>query len=183
LLHQRIVLIGTEIDDAVANRVTSQLLLLSAEDPGAEISLYINSPGGSISAGLAVYDTMRLLPNAVSTVAVGFAGSMGQFLLTAGTQGKRYALPHARIMMHQPAGGIGGTTSDVVIQAENIRYVKDVMTRLQSEHTGQPVETVAADSERDRWFTAEQALAYGMIDKIVDQVNDVRPGGKRRAGL
>ncbi|WP_275006669.1 ClpP family protease [Promicromonospora iranensis] len=183
LLHQRIVLIGTEIDDAVANRVTSQLLLLSAEDPGAEISLYINSPGGSISAGLAVYDTMRLLPNAVSTVAVGFAGSMGQFLLTAGTKGKRYALPHARIMMHQPAGGISGTTSDVVIQAENIRYVKDVMTRLQSEHTGQPVETVAADSERDRWFTAEQALAYGMIDKIVDQVNDVRPGGKRRAGL
>jgi ATP-dependent Clp protease protease subunit len=183
LLHQRIVLIGTEIDDAAANRVTSQLLLLSAEDSGAEISLYINSPGGSISAGLAVYDTMKLLPNDVSTVAVGFAGSMGQFLLAAGTKGKRYALPHARIMMHQPAGGIGGTTSDVVIQAENIRHVKDVMTRLQSEHTGQPVETVAADSERDRWFTAEQALAYGMIDKIVDQVNDVRPGGKRRAGL
>lgn len=183
LLHQRIVLIGTEIDDAVANRVTSQLLLLSAEDSGADISIYINSPGGSISAGLAVYDTMRLLPNAVSTVAVGFAGSMGQFLLAAGTPGKRYALPHARIMMHQPSGGVGGTTTDVVIQAENIRHVKDLMTRLQSEHTGQPVDTVAADSERDRWFTAEQALAYGMVDKIVDQVNDVRPGGKRRAGL
>lgn len=183
LLHQRIVLIGTEIDDAVANRVTSQLLLLAAEDSGADISLYINSPGGSINAGLAVYDTMRLLPNAVSTVAVGFAGSMGQFLLAAGTRGKRYALPHARIMMHQPAGGAGGTTSDVVIQAENIRHVKDVLTRLQSEHTGQPVETVAADSERDRWFTAEQALAYGMIDKVVDRVNDVRPGGRRRAGL
>lgn len=183
LLHQRIVLIGSEIDDAVANRVTSQLLLLSAEDSGAEISLYINSPGGSISAGLAVYDTMKLLPNAVSTVAVGFAGSMGQFLLAAGTKGKRYALPHARIMMHQPAGGLGGTTSDAVIQAENIRHVKDVVTRLQSEHTGQPVETVAADSERDRWFTAEQALAYGMIDKIIDQVDDVRPGRKRHAGL
>lgn len=183
LMHQRIVLIGSEIDDGVANRVTSQLLLLSAEDPGADISLYINSPGGSISAGLAVYDTMKLLPNTVSTVAVGFAGSMGQFLLTAGTPGRRYALPHARIMMHQPAGGVGGTASDVVIQAENIAHVKDVMTRLQSEHTGQSVETVTADSERDRWFTAQQALAYGMIDKIVDQVNDVRPVGKRRAGL
>jgi ATP-dependent Clp protease protease subunit len=183
LLHQRMVLIGTEIDDAVANRVTSQLLLLSAEDSGAEISLYINSPGGSISAGLAVYDTMRLLPNAVSTVAVGFAGSIGQFLLAAGTKGKRYALPHARIMMHQPTSEVGGTTSDVVVQAENIRHLKDVMTRLQSEHTGQPVETVAADAERDRWFTAEQALAYGMIDKIVDRVDDVRPGGRRRAGL
>jgi ATP-dependent Clp protease, protease subunit len=183
LLHQRIVLIGTEIDGAVANRVTSQLLLLSAEDSGADISLYINSPGGSVGAGLAVYDTMKVLPNAVSTVAVGFAGSVGQFLLAAGTKGKRYALPHARIMMHQPAGEAGGTTSDVVIQAENIRHLKDLVTRLQSEHTGQPVETVAADSERDRWFTAEQALAYGMIDKIVDRVTDVRPGGKRRAGL
>ncbi|MFD7309116.1 ClpP family protease [Promicromonospora sp. NPDC059942] len=183
LLHQRIVLIGSEIDDAVANRVTSQLLLLSAEDPAADISLYLNSPGGSMSAGLAVHDTMKLLPNAVSTVAVGFAGGMGQFLLAAGTAGKRYALPHARIMMHQPAGGAGGTTTDVVVQAENIRHVKDVVTRLQAEHTGQPVETVAADSERDRWFTAEQALAYGMIDKVVDRVHDVRPGGKRRAGL
>ncbi|MGI5188108.1 ClpP family protease [Promicromonospora sp. CA-289599] len=183
LLHQRMVLIGTEIDDAVANRVTSQLLLLSAEDSSAEISLYINSPGGSISAGLAVHDTMRLLPNAVSTVAVGFAGGIGQFLLAAGTKGKRYALPHARIMMHQPAGEASGTTGDVVVQAENVRYLEDVMTRLQSEHTGQPVETVAADADRDRWFTAEQALAYGMIDRIVDQVDDVRPGGRRRAGL
>ncbi|WP_423463139.1 ClpP family protease [Promicromonospora sp. MS192] len=183
LLHQRIVLIGSEIDDAVANRVTAQLLLLSSEDQAADISVYINSPGGSIGAGLAVYDTMKLLPNAVSTVAVGFTGSMGQFLLASGTHGKRYALPHARIMMHQPAGGVGGTTSDVVVQAENIRHVKDVVTRLQAEHTGQTVETIAADSERDRWFTAEQALAYGMIDRIVDQVHDVRPGGKRRAGL
>jgi ATP-dependent Clp protease protease subunit len=183
LLHQRIVLIGAEIDDAVANRVTSQLLLLSAEDSSADVSIYINSPGGSISAALTVYDTMKLLPNAVSTVAVGFAGSMGQFLLAAGTKGKRYALPHARIMMHQPSGGVSGTTTDVVIQAEHIRHVKNLMIRLQSEHTGQPVDTVAADSEHDRWFTAEQALAYGMIDKIVDQVNDVRPGGKRRAGL
>ena len=183
LLHQRIVLIGSEIDDAVANRVTSQLLLLSAEDSAADVSLYINSPGGSISAGLAVYDTMRLLPNAVSTFAIGFAGSVGQFLLAAGTKGKRYALPHARIMMHQPAGEASGTTSDVVVQAEHLRHLKELVTRLQSEHTGQSVEAIAADSERDRWFTAEQALAYGMIDKIVDQVNDVRPGGQRRAGL
>jgi ATP-dependent Clp protease protease subunit len=183
LLHQRIVLIGSEIDDAVANRVTSQLLLLSAEDSAADVSLYINSPGGSISAGLAVYDTMRLLPNAVSTFAIGFTGSVGQFLLAAGTKGKRFALPHARIMMHQPAGEASGTTSDVVVQAEHLRHLKELVTRLQSEHTGQSVEAIAADSERDRWFTAEQALAYGMIDKIVDQVNDVRPGGKRRAGL
>lgn len=183
LLHQRIVLVGSEVDDAVAGRVTSQLLLLSAEDSAADISLYVSAPGGSVSAGLAVYDTMRLLPNAVSTVAVGFVGGVGQFLLASGTRGKRYALPHARIMMHQPAGGAGGTTSDVVVQAENIRHVKDVVTRLQAEHTGQTVETIAADSERDRWFTAEQALAYGMIDKIVDRVDDVRPGGRRRAGL
>lgn len=183
LLHQRIVLIGSAIDDVVAHRVTSQLLLLSAEDPAGDISLYVNSPGGSISAGLAVYDTMQFVPNAVSTVAVGFAGSTGQFLLAAGTRGKRYTLPHARVMMHQPAGGVGGTTSDVVTQAEHLRHVKDLMLRLQSEHTGQPVEAIAADSERDRWFTAEQALAYGMIDKIVDQESDVRSGGKRRAGL
>ncbi|MCP2264492.1 ATP-dependent Clp protease proteolytic subunit [Promicromonospora thailandica] len=183
LLHQRIVLIGSEIDDAVAHRVTSQLLLLASEDPAADISLYLNSPGGPVGAGLAVYDTLRLLPNAVSTVAVGFAGSTAQLLLAAGTRGKRYALPHARIMMHQPAGGVGGTTSDVVVQAEHVRHVKEVVTRLQAEHTGQSVETIAADSERDRWFTAEQALAYGMIDRVVDRVDDVRPGGKRRAGL
>jgi len=183
LLHQRIVLIGGEIDDAVANRVTSQLLLLAAEDAAADISLYLNSPGGSTSAGLAVHDTMKLVPNAVSTVAAGFAGGTAQFLLAAGAPGKRYALPHARIMMHQSAGGAGGTTTDVVVQAENIRHVNDVVTRLQAEHTGQTVEAVAADSERDRWFTAEQALAYGMIDRVVDHLDDVRPGGKRRAGL
>ncbi|HEV6953857.1 MAG TPA: ATP-dependent Clp protease proteolytic subunit [Promicromonospora sp.] len=183
LLHQRIVLVGTEIDDVVASRVTSQLLLLSAEDAAADISLYLNSPGGPVGAGLAVLDTMRLLPNDVSTVAVGFTGSTAQLLLTAGTRGKRHALPHARIMMHQPSGGVGGTTSDVAIQAEHVRYVKDLVTRLQAEQTGQPVETVAADSAHDRWFTAEQALAYGMIDRIVDRVDDVRPGGTRRAGL
>ncbi|MFI8525434.1 ClpP family protease [Promicromonospora sukumoe] len=183
LLHQRIVLVGSEIDDAVAHRVTSQLLLLAAEDPAADISLYLNSPGGPTSAGLVVHDTMRLLPNAVSTVAIGFVGGTAQLLLAAGTAGKRYALPHARIMMHQPAGGAGGTTTDVVVQAENIRHIEDVVTRLQSEHTGQRVETIAADAGRDRWFTAEQAVDYGIVDRIVDRVDDVRPGGKRRAGL
>lgn len=183
LLHQRIVVLGSELDDAVANRITAQLLLLSAEDPKADIALWINSPGGSVSAGLAVHDTMRLLPNDVSTVAFGLAASMGQFLLTSGTGGKRYALPHTRVMMHQPSGGIGGTALDVAIQAENLRHAKRVVAELIAEHTGQPVETVVEDADHDRWFTAEQALAYGMIDRIVDQVDDVRPTAGRRAGL
>src|SRR5690606_23122806 len=140
LLHQRIVLVGAEIDDVVASRVTAQLLLLSAEDTSADISLYLNSPGGSIEAGLAVLDTMRLVTNAVSTVAVGFAGGTAQFVLTAGPRGTRSALPHARVVLHQPPGGVGGATSDVVVQAEHVRHLKDVMTRLQAEHTGQSVE-------------------------------------------
>ncbi|MCF4120026.1 ATP-dependent Clp protease proteolytic subunit [Antribacter sp. KLBMP9083] len=183
LLHQRIVVLGSELDDVVANRITAQLLLLSAEDPKADIALWINSPGGSVSAGLAVHDTMRLLPNDVSTVAFGLAASMGQFLLTSGTRGKRYALPHTRVMMHQPSGGIGGTALDVAIQAENLRHAKRVVSELLAEHTGQPVETVVEDADHDRWFTAEQALAYGMIDRIVDHVDDVRPTAGRRAGL
>lgn len=183
LLHQRIVVLGSELDDAVANRITAQLLLLSAEDPKADIALWINSPGGSVSAGLAVHDTMRLLPNDVSTVAFGLAASMGQFLLTSGTHGKRYALPHTRVMMHQPSGGVGGTALDVAIQAENLRHAKRVVAELIAEHTDQPVETVVEDADHDRWFTAEQALAYGMIDRIVDQVDDVRPTAGRRAGL
>ncbi|WP_460756132.1 ClpP family protease [Myceligenerans cantabricum] len=184
LLHQRIVMIGHEIDDALANRVTAQLLLLSAEDQDADIALYINSPGGSISPGMGVYDTMRLLPNDVATVALGFTGSMAQVLLTAGTAGKRYALPHARIMMRQPLGGIGGTVSDITTQAENLQHTKDVVTRILADHTGQPPETIAADSDRDRWFTAEQAQAYGIVDTVVEQLPDVRPSGHgRRAGL
>ncbi|WP_460704614.1 ClpP family protease [Myceligenerans halotolerans] len=184
LLHQRIVVIGHEIDDALANRVTAQLLLLSAEDQDADIALYINSPGGSITAGMGVYDTMQLLPNDVATVALGFAGSMAQLLLTAGAAGKRYALPHARIMMHQPLGGIGGTVSDIATQAENLKHTKQVVTRILADHTGQSPETIAADSDRDRWFTAEQAQAYGIVDKVVNRVGDVRPAGHgRRAGL
>ncbi|MCK9794888.1 ATP-dependent Clp protease proteolytic subunit [Isoptericola sp. 4D.3] len=184
LLHQRIVVIGTEIDDAVANRVVAQLLLLSAEDPRSDVALYVNSPGGSVSAGLGIYDTMRLLPNDVVTVGFGFAASMGQFLLATGTKGKRYALPHTRVMMHQPSAGIGGTAVDIAIQAENLEHTKRVMHELIAQHTGRTVEQIAADSDRDRWFTAAEALEYGMVDRIVETVDDVRPtAAGRKAGL
>jgi ATP-dependent Clp protease, protease subunit len=184
LLHQRIVVLGQEVDDPIANRICAQLLLLSAEDQRRDISLYINSPGGSVSAGLAIYDTMRLIPNDVSTLAMGIAASMGQFLLSAGTPGKRYALPHARILMHQGSAGIGGTAVDVQIQAENLEYTKALMNRLIAEHTGQDLETIARDADRDRWFTAEQALEYGFVDQILQSVADVRPAADRqRIGL
>ncbi|NYI03473.1 ClpP family protease [Allostreptomyces psammosilenae] len=180
LLSQRIVFLGTQVDEVSANRVCAQLLLLSAEDPRTDISLYINSPGGSVSAGLAIYDTMRLIPNDVSTLAMGFAASMGQFLLTVGTAGKRYALPNARIMMHQPSAGIGGTAADIAIQAENLHFTKQAIERITAQHTGQSEETIARDSDRDRWFTAEQAKEYGMIDRVVESLADVRPAGSRR---
>jgi ATP-dependent Clp protease protease subunit len=184
LLHQRIIVLGTEVDDQVANRLCGQLLLLSAEDPRSVISLYINSPGGSVSAGLAIYDTMRLIPNDVSTLAMGLAGSMGQFLLSAGTPGKRFSLPHAQILMHQGSAGFGGTAADVEIYAEQLERVGTTLLRLISEHTGQPMETVERDSRRDRWFTAEEALAYGLIDHILDSVDDVRPAiAQRPLGL
>ena len=180
LLHQRIVVLGTAVDDAVANRVCAQLLLLSAEDPHTDIALYINSPGGSVSAGLAIYDTIQLVPNDVSTLAMGFAASMGQFLLCTGTAGKRYSLPHARIMMHQPSAGIGGTAVDIAIQAQNLEYTKGLMHRLTAEHTGQTTETVTADSDRDRWFTAEQARDYGIIDDVVGSFAALAPFGAGR---
>ncbi|GHJ35267.1 ClpP family protease [Streptomyces sp. TS71-3] len=180
LLAQRIVFLGTQVDEVSANRVCAQMLLLSAEDPRNDISLFINSPGGSVHAGLAIYDTMQLIPNDVATLAMGFAASMGQFLLTVGTRGKRYALPHARIMMHQPSGGIGGTTADIAIQAENLEFTKKTIERLSAKHTGQSEETIARDGDRDRWFTAEQAKEYGMVDHVVDKLDDVRPGGSRR---
>jgi ATP-dependent Clp protease protease subunit len=175
LLHQRIIVLGTEVDDPVANRLCGQLLLLSAEDPRSVISLYINSPGGSVSAGLAIYDTMRLIPNDVSTLAMGLAGSMGQFLLSAGTPGKRFSLPHAQILMHQGSAGFGGTAADVEIYAGQLERVGATLLRLTAEHTGQPMETVERDSRRDRWFTAQEALEYGLIDHILDSVDDVRP--------
>ena len=183
LLYQRIVVLGQEVDDAVANRICAQLLLLSAEDPRRDISLYINSPGGSVSAGLAIMDTMRLIPNDVSTLAMGLAASMGQFLLSAGTRGKRHALPRARVLMHQGSAGIGGTAVDIEIQAQNLEHVRDTMLSLIAEHTGQPLATIQSDSLRDRWFTAEEARSYGLIDHVVTSLDDVRPGERSLTGL
>ncbi|MGW0841612.1 ATP-dependent Clp protease proteolytic subunit [Streptomyces sp. NPDC002787] len=180
LLAQRIVFLGTQVDEVSANRVCAQLLLLSAEDSRTDISLYINSPGGAVTAGLAIYDTMRLIPNDVSTLAMGFAASMGQFLLSVGAPGKRFALPNARIMMHQPSAGIGGTTADIEIQAENLDFIKKAIERITAEHTGQSEETISRDGDRDRWFTAEQAREYGMVDRVVESLDDVRPASSRR---
>jgi ATP-dependent Clp protease, protease subunit len=184
LLYHRIVVLGTEVDDKVANRICAQMLLLSAENPRADISLYINSPGGSVTAGLAIYDTMQLIPNDVITMAMGLAGSMGQFLLCAGTAGKRYALPHAQVLMHQGSAGFGGVAADVEIYAEQLARTGATMTRLISKHTGQSVQTVENDSLRDRWFSAEEARDYGLIDHIVERLDDVRPAAdNRKAGL
>src|SRR5215467_13030772 len=175
LLYHRIIVLGSEVDDKVANRICAQLLLLSADDPRADISLYINSPGGSVSAGLAIYDTMRLIPNDVSTLALGLAGSMAQFLLCAGSPGKRFSLPHAQILMHQGSAGFGGTAADVEIYAAQLERTSELMLRLISEHTGQTVDRVRTDSMRDRWFSPTEALEYGMVDHIVSSVEDVRP--------
>ncbi|MEI7779010.1 MAG: ATP-dependent Clp protease proteolytic subunit [Actinomycetes bacterium] len=173
LLRERIIFLGSQVEDSMANAICAQMLLLSAEDPNSDISIYINSPGGSVSAGMAIYDTMQYVRNDVATFAMGLAASMGQFLLSAGTAGKRYALPHARIMMHQPSGGIGGTASDVRIQAEQMLYTKKKMAELIASHTGQTIETIEHDSDRDRWFTADEALEYGFVDHVVRSARDV----------
>jgi ATP-dependent Clp protease, protease subunit len=173
LMHQRILVLGEPVDDPIANRLCAELLLLSSEDPHRDISLYINSPGGSVSAGLAIYDTMRLIPNDVTTLALGLAASMGQFLLSAGTPGKRYALPHSRVLMHQGSAGLGGTAIDIEIQAENLEHTKRVLMGLIAEHTGQAVERVEKDALRDRWFTAEEAKEYGFVDEILTDVRTV----------
>ena len=184
LLAQRAIFLGAEVTDESAQRVCSQLLVLSAEDPREDILLFINSPGGSVTAGLAIYDTMRLIPNDVVTVATGFAASMGQVLLTVGAPGKRYALAHARVMMHQPSAGIGGTTADIAIQAENHEYMKRMIARITAERTGQSPETIERDSDRDRWFSAEEARDYGMVDEVVDTLADLRSRvPARRIGL
>ncbi|MER6347189.1 ATP-dependent Clp protease proteolytic subunit [Streptomyces sp. NPDC001595] len=184
LLDRRIVLLGTQVDEVSANRVCSQLLILSAEDPRTDICLFVNSPGGSVHAGLAIYDTMRLIPNDVATLAMGFAASMGQFLLTVGARGKRYALPNARIMMHQPSAGIGGTTADIEIQADNLEFTKRTIERITAEHTGQSPETISRDGDRDRWFTAEEAREYGMVDRVATSLTDLLPARtRRRTGL
>jgi ATP-dependent Clp protease, protease subunit len=177
LLRERIVFLGSQVDDPIANQICAQLLLLSAEDADRDIFLYINSPGGSVSAGMAIYDTMQFVTNDVATVAVGLAASMGQFLLCAGAKDKRYATPHARIMMHQPSGGIGGTASDIAIQAEQMLYTKKVMQERIAFHTGQTVEQIERDSDRDRWFTADEAKEYGFVDQVVARANQVPSEG------
>ncbi len=175
LLRERIIFLGQPVDDPIANQISAQLLLLAAEDPKRDIHLYINSPGGSVTAGMAIYDTMQLVECDVATFAMGLAASMGQFLLSSGQPGKRYALPHARILMHQPSAGIGGTASDIAIQAEQYKLTKREMAELIAEQTGQTVEQVERDSDRDRWFTAAQAKDYGFVDQVLARAEQI-PG-------
>jgi ATP-dependent Clp protease protease subunit len=177
LLRERIIFLGSVVEDSMANAIAAQMLLLSAEDSEKDIYLYINSPGGSVTAGMAIYDTMQYIKNDVATVAMGLAASMGQFLLCAGAPGKRYALPHARIMMHQPSSGIGGTATDIKIQAEQIGFTKKKMAELIAHHTGQKVETITADSDRDRWVTADEAKEYGFVDHVVRSAGQVSGKG------
>ena len=177
LLKERIIFLGSEVRDENANAICAQLLLLAAEDPERDIWLYINSPGGSVSAGMAIYDTMQWIEPDVSTVAMGLAASMGQFLLSAGAGGKRLALPHAQIMMHQPSGGLGGTETDITIRAESLRKLKRQLAELISEHTGQTFDQITDDSDRDRWFDPYEALEYGFIDHVVARSSDSRSNG------
>ena len=166
LLKNRIVFLGTEVNDSIANLITAQLLYLEGEDD-RDIWLYINSPGGSVTAGMAIYDTMQFIKPDVGTICMGLAASMGQFLLCAGAKGKRFSLPHARIMMHQPSGGLRGQASDIAIQAEQMIYTKQLMAERIAFHTGQTIERIDADSDRDRWFKAEEAKEYGIIDDVI----------------
>ena len=177
LLRERIIFLGSVVEDSMANAIAAQILLLAAEDAEKDIYLYINSPGGSVTAGMAIYDTMQFVKNDVATVGMGLAASMGQFLLCAGAPGKRYALPNARIMMHQPSSGIGGTSTDIRIQAEQIGFTKKKLAELIAHHTGQKVETITADSDRDRWFTAEEAKQYGFVDHVVQSAGQVSGSG------
>ena len=172
LLKERVVFLVGPVNDATANLIVAQMLFLESENPDKDIHFYINSPGGSVSAGMAIFDTMQWVPNDVATVAMGMAASMGQFLLSAGTPGKRYATPHARVMMHQPSGGIGGTASDIKIQAEQMLHIKKQMAELIAEHTGQPLDQIERDSDRDRWFTAEEAKVYGFVDQVFSRAAD-----------
>jgi ATP-dependent Clp protease, protease subunit len=177
LLRHRIVFLGQQVDDDLANRICAELILLAAEDGKRDINLYINSPGGSVTAGMAIYDVMQYVPNDVATYAIGMAASMGQFLLCAGAAGKRYAMPHASILMHQPHGGIGGTATDIKIQAEQILYLKRTLAERISMHTGQTVEQIELDSDRDRWFTADEAKDYGFVDKVIRNASEVPTEG------
>jgi len=177
LLKERIVFLGSQVDDTVANLICAELLLLAAEDPDRDIYLYINSPGGSVYAGLAIYDTMQYVGCDVATLCIGMAASMGQFLLCAGTPGKRFALPHSRILMHQPSGQMQGAATDIAIAAEQIIYTKRVMAERIADHTGQSVEQIEIDFDRDRWFTAEEAKDYGIIDEVIVRAREVAPIG------
>ncbi len=177
LLRHRIIFLGQQVDDDIANRICAELVLLASEDAKRDISIYINSPGGSVYAGMAIYDMMQYVPNDVSTYAMGMAASMGQFLLTAGAPGKRFALPHAQILMHQPSGGIGGTASDIRIQAEQMLYIKRTLFERTAYHTGQPIEQIERDADRDRWFTAEEAKEYGFVDRVIRSAVEVPTEG------
>jgi len=177
LLRDRIIWLGSEVQDENANEIAAKLLLLAAEDSDRDIYLYINSPGGSVTAGMAIYDTMQFVPNDVVTVGIGMAASMGQLLLTAGTKGKRYITPNARVLLHQPSGGFGGTSSDIQTQARIIIDMKRRLAEITAEATGRTVEQVDADGDRDRWFSAEEALAYGFVDHIRASAADVVGGG------
>jgi ATP-dependent Clp protease, protease subunit len=177
LLKERIIWLGSEVRDDNANAICAQMMLLAAEDPEKDIFLYINSPGGSITAGMAIYDTMQFVQPDVATVAMGMAASMGQFLLSSGAKGKRFATPHARVMMHQPSGGIGGTATDIRINAELILHMKRVLAELTAEQTGKTVEQINTDADRDRWFTAPEALEYGFVDRVVEHSRSVPGGG------
>ncbi|MEV8215263.1 ATP-dependent Clp protease proteolytic subunit [Leifsonia sp. NPDC077715] len=177
LLKDRIIWLGSEVRDENANEIAAKLLLLAAEDPKRDIYLYINSPGGSITAGMAIYDTMQFVPNDIVTVGIGMAASMGQLLLTAGTKGKRYITPNARVLLHQPHGGFGGTASDIQTQAQLIIDMKNRLAQITAEATGKSVEQVNADGDRDRWFSAQEALEYGFVDHIRESALDVAGGG------
>jgi ATP-dependent Clp protease protease subunit len=177
LLNERIIFLGQPVDDDIANKITAQLLLLAAADPDKDINLYINSPGGSITAGMAIYDTMQFIKNDVMTIAMGLAASMGQFLLSAGTPGKRFALPNAEILIHQPSAGLAGSASDIKIHAERLLHTKKRMAELTARHTGQTVEQVTRDSDRDRWFDPEEAKAYGLIDDVISTAAGIPGGG------
>jgi ATP-dependent Clp protease protease subunit len=177
LLRHRIIFLGQQVDDDIANRICAEIVLLASEDEKRDISIYINSPGGSVYAGMAIYDIMQYVPNDIATYAMGMAASMGQFLLTAGTHGKRYALPHAQILMHQPSGGIGGTESDIRIQAEQMRHIKRTLFERTAFHTGKSIEEIERDADRDRWFTAEDAMKYGFVDHVIHSANEVPTEG------
>jgi ATP-dependent Clp protease protease subunit len=173
LLRERIVVLGSEVNDQVANQLIAQLLYLEGEDPSRDIWLYVNSPGGSVTSGMAIYDTMQFVRPDIATICMGLSASMGQFLLSAGAAGKRYSLPHARIMMHQPHGGVAGQAADIAIQAEQIAYTKRLMAERIAFHTGQSVDQIEADSERDRWFTAADAKDYGLIDHVIHKRGEI----------